>query len=114
MKKQNKKVDFKLLLILGIIILVVGLASLSKNTDFGSAMIIGGFVLALISLLRLSKNKKIKKIIVSSWWFLVAGIIFGFAGIRYFVKADVIGGIINLLVSLLFFLAFIGHTVKKK
>jgi hypothetical protein len=114
MKKQkNNEINFKALLLIGIIIMLAGLFSLPRNVDFGAAMIMGGFVLSLISILKLSKNKKIRRVMASAWWFLAAGIIFGFAGIRYFFRGDVVGGLINIFVSILFFAAFIGHSIKK-
>jgi hypothetical protein len=116
MKEQKKtnEIDFRVLLIIGIIILIVGLGSLSRNTDFGAAMIMGGFVLSLISILKLLKNKKVKNVMSSAWWFLVAGIVFGFSGIRYIVKQDTVGAIINLVAAILFFVVFIGHARKKR
>ena len=114
MKKRDNQINFKALLIIGVIMIVVGLFSLSRNTEFGTAMVVGGAILSLISILKFSKNKKIKKAIGSAWWFLVAGIIFGFSGIRYIIKEDTVGAIINILAAVLFFIVFIGNMLRKK
>ena len=54
-----------------------------------------------------------KKVISSAWWFLAAGLIFGFSGVRYIIKGDGVGAIINLVAAVLFFIVFIGHALKK-
>jgi hypothetical protein len=109
---NKNQIDFRILLIIGIFILIVGLFSLSKNIYINSVMIVGGLVLGLISILKLSKNRIIKRIMSHTWWFLIAGIIFGFSGVRYIVLKDSVGGIINLSAAMLFFIIFICRAIK--
>ena len=52
---------------------------------------------------------KVKEILSSPVWFLIAGILFLLAGVRLFLQDDLMGGIIYITASVLFNIGCLGH-----
>jgi len=58
--------------------------------------------------------KSFKKMLKAGWWFLVAALIFFFSSLRYATLGDTTWAIINLIIAILFWAAFVFQVKYKE